>query len=98
MTSQELEIKRQIRERFASVARWPESETVFLVGPDSAKQLGYDADEIDNLPTLSETRSRILVRLRQHDYIQAFSPHRLAVTDGTITPAYFRRNDTSLRR
>ncbi|HJN11115.1 MAG: methyltransferase domain-containing protein [Planctomycetota bacterium] len=50
MTLQDSEIKRQIRGRFANVARSPESEHVFPVGPDSAKQLGYDADEIDGLP------------------------------------------------
>ena len=50
MPSQESEIKRQIQQRFASVAQSPEDERVFPVGPDSAKQLGYDADEIDSLP------------------------------------------------
>jgi len=50
MPSQESEIKRQIQQRFASVAQSPEDERVFPVGPDSAKQFGYDADEIDSLP------------------------------------------------
>ena len=50
MPPQDLEIKQQVRERFARIAQSPESEKVFPVGPDSAKALGYDADEIDNLP------------------------------------------------
>jgi arsenite methyltransferase len=44
-------IRNQIRERFARIARSPESERVFPVGPESAKSLGYDADEIDSLPS-----------------------------------------------
>jgi arsenite methyltransferase len=43
-------VKGQIRDRFARIARSPESERVFPVGPESAKRLGYDADEIDALP------------------------------------------------
>ena len=50
MSLQDTEIKKQIRERFANVARSPENERVFPVGSESAKQLGYDADEIDGLP------------------------------------------------
>lgn len=50
MPSQESEIKQQIRERFANVARSPESEKKFPVGPGSAKRLGYNPDEIDRLP------------------------------------------------
>ena len=50
MSLQDTEIKKQIRERFANVARSPENERVFPVGSESAKQLGYDADEIDSLP------------------------------------------------
>ena len=50
MPPQDLEIKQQVRERFARIAQSPESEKVFPVGSDSAKALGYDADEIDNLP------------------------------------------------
>jgi SAM-dependent methyltransferase len=44
-------IRNQIRERFARIARSPESERVFPVGPESAKSLGYAADEIDSLPS-----------------------------------------------
>ena len=40
----------EIRERFAGVALAPH-EQAFVVGPMSAKRLGYDADEIDALPT-----------------------------------------------
>jgi SAM-dependent methyltransferase len=50
MPPQDAEIKQQIRARFANVARSPESEQVFSVGPNSAKALGYDSDEIDSLP------------------------------------------------
>lgn len=50
MNAKDSEAKQQVRKRFANVARSPQSERVFPVGPDSAKQLGYDADEIDNLP------------------------------------------------
>jgi len=44
------QIRNQIRERFAQIARSPETERVFPVGSASAKNLGYDADEIDTLP------------------------------------------------
>ena len=47
---QHAEIKQQIRARFSSVAQSPESEQVFPVGGKSAKALGYDPNEIDNLP------------------------------------------------
>ena len=52
MLPHDSEIKQQIRQRFAAVARTPESETVFPVGPESAKALGYDSDEIDRLPAV----------------------------------------------
>jgi SAM-dependent methyltransferase len=48
--TQHHEIKQQIRERFSNIARSPESEKVFPVGPDSAKALGYDTNEIESLP------------------------------------------------
>ena len=49
-------IRNQIRERFARIARSPEAEHVFPVGPASAKKLGYDADEMDMLPaTVTES-------------------------------------------
>jgi arsenite methyltransferase len=50
------QIRDQIQERFAKVARSPEVEQVFPVGPASARNLGYDADEMDMLPaTVSES-------------------------------------------
>lgn len=45
------QIRNQIRERFGRIARSPASERVFPVGPVSAKNLGYDTDEIDALPS-----------------------------------------------
>ena len=50
MLPHDSEIKQQIRQRFAAVARTPESEKVFPVGPESAKALGYDSNELDRLP------------------------------------------------
>ena len=44
------QVRNQIQERFAQIAQSPGSERVFPVGPTSAKNLGYDADEIDALP------------------------------------------------
>jgi len=44
------QLKTEIRERFAKLARVPHEEETFLVGPMSAKRLGYDAREIDALP------------------------------------------------
>jgi arsenite methyltransferase len=44
------QLKTEIRERFAKLARTPHEEETFLVGPIGAKRLGYDADEIDALP------------------------------------------------
>lgn len=38
-----------VRERFAAVARDPAGEQRFPVGPDSARRLGYAAEEIDSL-------------------------------------------------
>ena len=40
-----------IRSRYENVANSPDTEKRFPVGPNSAKSLGYDADEIDALPT-----------------------------------------------
>ena len=50
------QIRASIKERYAGLARSPESEKAFPVGPESAKALGYSADEIDGLP-LSVTES-----------------------------------------
>ena len=45
------ELQATVKERFAKVARSPDQEKKFPVGPASAKKLGYDASEIDALPT-----------------------------------------------
>jgi SAM-dependent methyltransferase len=45
------EIRAAVEQRFAQVARSPEQERKFPVGPASAKKLGYDPEEIDALPT-----------------------------------------------
>ena len=50
------EIRVKVRERFARVATVPSQEKKFPVGPESAKRLGYDPEEIDRLP-LSVTES-----------------------------------------
>ena len=44
------EIRAAVEQRFAQVARSPEQERKFPVGPASAKKLGYDPQEIDALP------------------------------------------------
>jgi arsenite methyltransferase len=43
-------IAAEVRERFTRLALVPHEEMAFLVGPDSAKWLGYDAAELDGLP------------------------------------------------
>jgi SAM-dependent methyltransferase len=44
-------IRAAVEQRFAQVARSPDREQKFPVGPASAKKLGYDPQEIDSLPT-----------------------------------------------
>ena len=44
------EIRAAVEQRFAQVARSPDQEQKFPVGPASAKKLGYDPPEIDGLP------------------------------------------------
>jgi SAM-dependent methyltransferase len=44
-------LKAEIKQRFMKVALAPQEEKRFPVGPASAKQLGYDADQIDALPS-----------------------------------------------
>ena len=44
------EIRRSIKERYATLARSPAVEKGFAVGPESAKSLGYSVNEIDRLP------------------------------------------------
>lgn len=43
-------IEASIQGRFARLADDPASERTFPVGPESAKRLGYDAAEVDDLP------------------------------------------------
>ena len=50
MTEKPEEIRAAVERRFAEVARTPDRETKFPVGPGSAKALGYDPAEIDALP------------------------------------------------
>lgn len=45
------DLQATVKERFAKVARSPDQEKKFPVGPASAKKLGYDPKEIDALPT-----------------------------------------------
>jgi SAM-dependent methyltransferase len=45
------DLKAEIRERFARLAVAPEEQQPFLVGPESAKRLGYEASEINALPS-----------------------------------------------
>ena len=49
-------IRAAVEQHFAQVARSPEQERKFPVGPATAKKLGYDPQEIDTLP-LSVTES-----------------------------------------
>ncbi|MFI5459543.1 MAG: methyltransferase domain-containing (seleno)protein, partial [Isosphaerales bacterium] len=44
-------IRATVEQRFAKIARSPDQEKSFPVGPASAKALGYSPQEIDNLPT-----------------------------------------------
>ena len=44
------QFRQTISARFAKVALAPEQETAFPVGPESAKSLGYEPNEIDALP------------------------------------------------
>jgi hypothetical protein len=44
------EIHAAVEQRFAQVARSPEQERKFPVGPASANKPGYDPPEIDGLP------------------------------------------------
>src|SRR5438552_13864936 len=45
------DLRAAVERRFAQVARSPDQEKKFPVGPASAKKLGYDPQEIDALPT-----------------------------------------------
>jgi SAM-dependent methyltransferase len=50
------DIRKAVQERFGNVALNPDEEKTFPVGPENAKTLGYDQEEIDALP-LSVTES-----------------------------------------
>ena len=50
MTEEREAILAPVCERFVRLARCPEDEKTFPVGPASAKQLGYLAGAIDALP------------------------------------------------
>lgn len=50
------DIRAAVLDRFSETALTPEQVKRFPLGPDSAKRLGYNADEIDGLP-LSVTES-----------------------------------------
>jgi SAM-dependent methyltransferase len=43
-------VQGQVQERFGRIAAMPGQEQRFPVGPESAKRLGYDPQEIDRLP------------------------------------------------
>ena len=45
-----MDVEREIKERFCGVALDPHTERKFLVGPESAKALGYDVKTVDALP------------------------------------------------
>jgi SAM-dependent methyltransferase len=44
------EIRTSIERRYLDLARSPELETEFAIGPESAKSLGYPSEKIDSLP------------------------------------------------
>ena len=44
------DIRASVRGRFAAIAAIPERENKFPIGPESAKNLRYDAEAIDRLP------------------------------------------------
>ncbi len=44
------DIQRAIEERFRRIALAPEQEKKFPLGPESARRLGYDPRELENLP------------------------------------------------
>jgi arsenite methyltransferase len=45
------DVRAMVRARFGKIADLPTQERKFPVGPESAKALGYAAEEIDRLPT-----------------------------------------------
>lgn len=53
MTEPAEEIRASVRERFAHIALAPGEETPFPIGPESAEQVGYAAEEVDSLPSVA---------------------------------------------
>lgn len=51
MPEQRDSIRTGVLERFTETAHTPEQVKKFPLGPESAKNLGYDADEIEGLPS-----------------------------------------------
>jgi hypothetical protein len=49
MTDTAKAIRAAVEQRFVQVARFPDKEQKFPVGPASARKLGYDPREIDAL-------------------------------------------------
>ncbi|MBI5183184.1 MAG: methyltransferase domain-containing protein [Nitrospinae bacterium] len=45
------EIRKMVKERFARIAKAPETEKRFPIGAESAKGLGYATQDIESLPT-----------------------------------------------
>ena len=50
MPDESEDLLKSVLKRFTKTATSPDQEEKFAVGPESAKQLGYDAEEIDVLP------------------------------------------------
>jgi arsenite methyltransferase len=50
MSASREEIRAAVKQRFAGIARSPDQEKKFPVGPNSARALGYDPRAIDALP------------------------------------------------
>jgi hypothetical protein len=51
MNNPSANLEAAVKDRFAALAANPAEERRFPVGPDSAKRLGYSAQEIDLLPS-----------------------------------------------
>ena len=51
MNDNDSHFRKAVVARFTQTAESPDQEHVFPVGPESAKKLGYDPDEVDRLPT-----------------------------------------------
>jgi len=51
MTEQPDEIRTDVLRRFTETAQTPQQVKRFVVGPENARSLGYDDDEIDALPS-----------------------------------------------